>query len=366
MEIRLDAVSTAVARVRRALGNGPLPPADSLIQGAEENLELVRVGRGAHNVPYADALLRAAASMAREAATAGGADPRLGSVNLGQPLEVGSCQSCHFGVDGGGEVVWEGRRFPHRRHTVNAGFECQACHTPMDDHGGTTLGSTDACDGCHHISDSPQACGICHTPPVADTIAFESRSFLHDPHLSMGFECHLCHQSPSMSVGLETCGGCHELHHTPSTNCSFCHSEAPSEIFSTEVGQFPHEPHTAMGFDCTTCHQEPGAGTNLEVCAGCHSLHHQVTTDCRMCHNEDPKGKHMPELAHVTVCTTCHTGEAQAGLTRWSPTVCLACHQDREEHSGGMECTLCHEIPPLPGGGGEGGGGSPFLHSGWE
>jgi predicted CXXCH cytochrome family protein len=60
----------------------------------------------------------------------------------------------------------------------------------------------------------------------------------------------------------------------------------------------------------------------------------------------------MPELAHVTACTTCHTGADQAGLTKWSRFVCLACHQENEEHSGGMECTLCHEIPPLPGGGG--------------
>ena len=93
----------------------------------------------------------------------------------------------------------------------------------------------------------------------------------------------------------------------------------------------------------------------MEVCAGCHSLHHQPSTDCRMCHTEDPKGNHRADMAHVTACTVCHSGADQAGLTKWSPSVCLVCHQDREEHSGGMECTLCHEIPPLPGGGGGGG-----------
>ncbi|NNM05882.1 MAG: hypothetical protein HKO65_12400 [Gemmatimonadetes bacterium] len=352
LELRQEAVSDVVARVRRALGNRPAAHTDSLLLQAEENLELVRVGRGAHNVPYADGLLRAAAALAREAAVAGGADPRLASVNLGQPLEEGSCQSCHFGVDGGGEVFWEGRRFPHRRHTVNAGFDCQACHTPMDDHGGLTLTSTGTCDSCHHRSESPQSCGICHSGPVGDTLAFESRNFLHDPHLSMGFECNLCHQRPSMAVAGDTCLTCHELHHTPSTNCSFCHSAPPEGLLATEVGEFPHEPHAAMGFDCATCHSEPGAKANLEVCAGCHSLHHQVTTDCRLCHTEDPKGNHMPELAHVTACVSCHTAGDQAGLTEWSRNVCLVCHQENEEHSGGMECTLCHEIPPLPGGGG--------------
>jgi predicted CXXCH cytochrome family protein len=125
----------------------------------------------------------------------------------------------------------------------------------------------------------------------------------------------------------------------------------------TKVAAFSHEPHTAMGLPCATCHQGPGtAGGSPEVCAGCHSLHHQVTVECRACHTDDAKGNHRGDMAHVTACTVCHSGEAQAGLTKWSPKVCLVCHQDREEHSGGMECILCHEIKPLPGGGGGGGG----------
>ncbi len=60
MQTRVEAVSRAVAQVRRALGAQPSSPADSLIRAAEENLELVRVGKGAHNIPYADQLLRAA------------------------------------------------------------------------------------------------------------------------------------------------------------------------------------------------------------------------------------------------------------------------------------------------------------------
>jgi len=291
LRIRLESVSGAVAQVRRALGSLPPAPADSLIRGAEENLELVRVGRGAHNVPYADQLMRAAAAMAREAAMAGGADPRLASVSLGQPMEVGSCQSCHFGVDGGGVVTFQGREFPHRRHTVNAGFQCEACHTAIEDHGGLVLTSTEACDGCHHISDSPRACGFCHPAPEGDTLSFASGSFLHDPHLAMGFGCDACHQSSTMRVEEESCSTCHSLHHTPSTNCSLCHTE-------------------------------------------------------------DPKGSHMAELAHTTGCTACHTGADQAGLTEWSRNVCLVCHGENEEHSGGMECTLCHEFPPLGGVGG--------------
>lgn len=367
LEARRLSASRAVNRVRTELGSNPGSPADSLLLGAEENVELVRIGRGAHNVPYADELLRAAVRMAQEAAEAAGVDPRLASVNLGQPLEAGSCTSCHYGVDGGGIVTWQGRQFPHRRHTVNAGFECQACHTPMTEHGGLILESTATCDNCHHISDSPRACGFCHSAPAGDTISFASRSFLHDPHLAMGFGCDACHQAPSMAVSEDTCAGCHELHHQPTVNCSFCHEGPPSDTLETALGRFPHEPHTSMGLDCTNCHQGPGSAGSGEACAGCHILHHQPATDCRLCHTESPRDRHRADMAHVTACTVCHSGAEQAGLTKWSRTICLVCHQDREDHSGGMECTLCHDIPPLPGGGeGEsvrgGEATSPYLH----
>jgi hypothetical protein len=360
LENRIESVDRAVTQVRRGLGPDPSQPADSLIRAAETNLELVRIGKGVHNVPYADELLRAAVRLARAAASSGGVDPRLASVNLGRPMEVGSCTSCHYGVDGGGVVTWQGRRFPHRRHTVNAGFDCQACHTPMSDHGGLTLASTETCDNCHHRSDSPEACGFCHAAPAGDTLSFASRTFLHDPHLAMGFGCDACHQAPSMTVDEATCGGCHELHHMPSTNCSFCHEGVPADTFPTPAGSFLHAPHDAMGLECATCHQGPGTGGTAEACATCHTLHHQPSMNCLMCHTENPQDNHRADMAHVTACTACHNGPDQAGLTEWSPTVCLVCHQDMGEHSGGMDCTLCHEFPPLPrgGGGGDEGGGS--------
>ncbi len=353
LNTRVQAVSGAVVQVRRALGSRPSPAADSLIRKAEENVELVSLGKGAHNVPYADKLLRAAVRLAREAAEAGGADPRLASVNLGRPMEVGSCTSCHYGVDGGGVVTWQGREFPHRRHTVNAGFDCQACHTPIAQHGGLTLESTAACDACHHRSDSPQACGFCHEAPGGRSLTISGMPFRHDPHLAMGFGCDACHKAPSMAVERSTCDGCHSLHVASGVDCSSCHTQVPQDTLATEVGRFLHQPHDDMGFSCATCHQPAGGAGRPEVCAPCHSLHHVPTTDCRLCHTGDPKSSHMAELAHVTACTACHTGSDQAGLTKWSRTMCLACHQDKEEHSGGMECEVCHQMAPLPGGGGE-------------
>ena len=63
-----------MARARAALGPVNTPPrrvADSLLRQAEENLELVRVGKPAHNVTYADQLLRAALDLVRQAVRQG-------------------------------------------------------------------------------------------------------------------------------------------------------------------------------------------------------------------------------------------------------------------------------------------------------
>jgi nitrate/TMAO reductase-like tetraheme cytochrome c subunit len=290
MQTRVDAVSQAVARVRRALGPHPTAPVDSLLLVAEENVALVGVGKGVHNIRYADDLLRVALQTAQDAARAGGVSPSLASVQLGAPIGEGECATCHFGEGTQGDVYWRGRRFPHRRHTVNAGMACTTCHTSFDEHGGLRVESTATCDACHHVSDSPRACGFCHSAPADEVLQGPSGGFIHQPHLDMGFTCDFCHQSPSMGVEDATCAQCHSLHHSPER-------------------------------------------------------------ECRLCHTDDTGQKHMAELAHTAGCVTCHTGADQAGLTSWSPQICLVCHQDKEEHSGGMECTLCHEMPPLGGGG---------------
>jgi nitrate/TMAO reductase-like tetraheme cytochrome c subunit len=289
-ERRVSAVASGVTRIRQAIGDRPGTRADSLLRAAEENVALVQVGRGAHNVRFADDLLRAGLALAQDAARAGGVDPGLASVQLGAPVGQGECATCHYGEGARGDVYWQGRRLPHRRHTVNAGMTCTTCHTPFSqDHGGLRIESTDTCDSCHHVSNSPEACRFCHTPPGADTVAYGSGSFIHEPHLKVGFTCELCHQAPTLSVPEESCAQCHSIHHTPDRNC-------------------------------------------------------------RLCHGEDTGSKHMAELAHTSGCTLCHGGSDQAALTSWTPQVCLVCHQDQEEHSGGMECTLCHEIPPMGGG----------------
>ncbi len=161
-------------------------------------------------------------------------------MNLGQPMEVGSCTSCHYGVDGGGMVTWQGRAVPPPPAHRERRLRLPGCATlPLSEHGGLTLASTATCDNCHHISDSPRACGFCHDAPAGDTISFAGRSFLHDPHLAMGFGCDACHQAPSMAVEEETCAGCHSLHHTPTRELSVLPRRGPPGHGDHGDGQLP-------------------------------------------------------------------------------------------------------------------------------
>ncbi len=292
MAERVEKVGAALRRVRRGVGRRGGEEVDSLLRAAEENLELVRVGKGAHNVPYADRLLRAALEMAQTAARRAGLDASVAAVNLGRPLEEGSCQTCHFGVETRDPLRWKGRVFYHERHVVNAGMECTACHTPLSEHGGLRITSPATCDGCHHLPRSAEACFLCHESGPADTLAVPAGSFVHAPHVEGGLSCDFCHEPPSMS---------------------------------------------AQGADC----------------ASCHVIHHEPERNCLLCHGPETQSRHPGAVIHTIPCTSCHTKSEQKPLVRWSRTVCLVCHQDRVEHNAPVECVQCHQIPPMGGGGGE-------------
>ncbi len=284
---RLRRVTPVVVQARRLVGPAPGVAADSLMRAAEANLELVRVGRGAHNMPYADQLLRAALGLAQRAVEEAGSPGRLPAVDLGPPLSEESCLSCHAGMEETAPVTWNGRSFPHSRH-VSDGLRCETCHTPASDHGGLLFADVDSCDQCHHSAATPDGCSDCHGGAPSGSFPVETGRFIHEPHVGGSITCGQCHVPPFMDASGTDCTTCHMIHHTPST-------------------------------DCTACH-EPSVG----------AIH--------------------PPAVHQSGCQPCH-GEAVPLLTSWSRDVCLVCHQDRVEHNSPLDCVQCHDIPAMGGGG---------------
>jgi len=288
IERRVDIASDVVGGARRAVGSAPMRTralVDSLVSQAEENVSVVRVGRGAHNIGYADELLRAAITFIEEAVRSGGLPYALPDVKLGPRLGENVCLSCHLGVERK-VVPFGGREFPHERHVLLAGLACTDCHTSLEQHGTTTLASVTACNACHHRQIDAMNCAACHPGS----------------------------------------GG------------------APERPVEHPIGEFPHGPHVDAGFNCDFCHSSPSMSATELNCDMCHGPHHQPEASCVSCHREGAKQNHALSFAHLQ-CSQCH-GDAVAGIDRWSRQVCTVCHVDRVEHNAPLACDACHQIDP--------------------
>ena len=288
-EQKVRRVERVVVAARRAAGNAPVrtrAQVDSLLALAAENVDFVEQGRGAHNIAFADELLRASLELVREAVSVGGLPYAVPDVDLGPRISESSCLQCHLGVER--QAVRFGEtEFDHERHVIRAGLSCTNCHTSFEDHGRTLLTSQADCAGCHHAQIGARNCAECHAGP----------------------------------------GG------------------APETPVATDVGDFPHSAHREAGLACSMCHEPPAMSAAGVDCVACHDFHHQPEASCVSCHDEGAKEKHMLAFAH-SQCSNCH-GDKAEGITEWTRQVCTVCHTDRVEHNAPAACHLCHQMDPL-------------------
>jgi len=290
MERRLAVVDRVVDRAQASVGSASVRSravADSLIRLARENTDLVRAGRSAHNITFADELLRAAVDLVREAVSEGNLPFTVPELNLGPRLSENVCLQCHLGVENQ-NLEYNGRQFGHEMH-VTANLACTDCHSPLEEHGQTTLAGSGSCDACHHRQIGPMNCAQCHAGP----------------------------------------GG------------------APEGNIVHAVGDFSHDVHRAADLACSECHDASAMRPSEALCETCHDRHHQPAATCLSCHRGGAKAFHDLSFAHMQ-CTSCH-GDNVSGVTQWSRQVCTVCHDDRVEHNAPADCILCHEMEPLAG-----------------
>ncbi|MEJ2484033.1 MAG: hypothetical protein P8049_13215, partial [Gemmatimonadota bacterium] len=137
MEDRLTRVEQVVRQAQAAPRTGSLESraqSDSLLRLAKENIELVRVGRGAHNIVFADELLRASLDLSQQAVAAGGLEFTMPAVNIGPAVGEDVCLRCHLGIETQ-SGAWDGGPFSHGPHVEKSSLPCSVCHTPLDEHG---------------------------------------------------------------------------------------------------------------------------------------------------------------------------------------------------------------------------------------
>ncbi len=288
LERRRSEVASVVDAARSTLGGAPVrtrTTADSLLSLAQENVNFVENGQGAHNIVYADQLLRASLRLVRQAVDEASLPFTVPEVELGPKIEANACLQCHLQI-GGQRGRFDGRAFDHEPHVQRADLACTECHTNLQDHGGITLTDRSACDACHHRVIDPLNCANCHSGPggaPTATISTATGNFSHAVHRGRGLACSVCHTAPSMTAQGLTCDNCHEFHHRPQNSCLDCHKGGVLEIH-------PAAAHNG----CTICHGDQAAGIDAwsrEVCTVCHAdqVEHNAPADCHLCHT-------MPEL----------------------------------------------------------------------
>jgi len=220
----LERLVPRLTELERAAGASA--EASELLRRARADVEVVvhDGSRGVHNPDGALTLLRAAAERLDRAGD-------LVGVEGAPPLAAGApfrsavgCSTCHLGLerDGGAGA------FPHGRHLVAAGLDCDACHA-VEPHGEPAFDRAD-CAGCHHrespdLDFDPWECSDCHAPQdrfvAGDLTALgglAGRAGLDDPPAPMADkECTDCHGEPPdvLQPNPVLCGLCHDETYPP-------------------------------------------------------------------------------------------------------------------------------------------------------
>jgi hypothetical protein len=222
---------------------------------------------------------------------------------------MGSCQSCHNGVQAGGK---------HPSH-IPSSDNCEDCHRTLTwlgarfDHAGIT-----------------SSCFSCHNGSIATAKSAN--------HIPSGIDCETCHSTSSWSgarfdhAGITTgCFNCHNgsiatgksANHVPSGNdCETCHS--------TRSWLSSGFDHTGITTGCFNCH-------NGSTATGMSAGHFVTTLDCALCHS----------TSSWTPITFRHASPGYPGDHAVRP-ACIQCHQSNSQVATwtfpqyAPDCAGCH------------------------
>jgi len=207
---------------KRSVDLPKLKEAERLVKEAQENVDLVRYGKGVHNIKYSVSLL----SVANEKLTQ--AMKLIGSYYLPPPLPLSQaslrseCYSCHLDVEKKKTEIF-GSLFAHQTHLQKANIGCERCHSNQRVHGELIL-NKQSCENCHH-QEKKRECQKCHGDGPTPPIEYKSVDFVHDVHTTtLGMSCTDCHQRKNGKMRLMTDFDCYSCHHPlEEKECEDCH-----------------------------------------------------------------------------------------------------------------------------------------------
>ena len=162
---QLERIGPMLTELEQALPTQRDHPALQPYIEARQNLQIVaRDGsRGAHNVTYALAALAAGAERIDRSFELLGIERDVRAADGFPVLSKDGCSVCHLGIEDEQVALADGRPFPHGRHLLAAGLDCDTCHS-VERHGEPAFARAD-CASCHHQGSErldPWECATCH------------------------------------------------------------------------------------------------------------------------------------------------------------------------------------------------------------
>jgi len=187
-----------------------IPKKDFRFKEAEENLNMVKIGKGIHNIDYSSQLLNKSIELINEVLE----ENNLSSYKLlteEEPYNI-SCWKCHKGIEYSQTIALK-IPFSHFVHIYKNKILCTTCHNEHSN-GNFKMkikAKYSECKNCHHKSVSEEKCKKCHSSVLKETISYENKAFLHSLHYGdLELNCLKCHNlMPTPSLNKQLCKECH-------------------------------------------------------------------------------------------------------------------------------------------------------------
>jgi hypothetical protein len=230
---------------------------------AETNFNLVKDGKGVHNVDYALKLLENVSNNIEGiAASLGEKNYRVRrSKLLTDDREY--CNLCHFAIQTKDVEKFGEDKFPHKRHMEI--IMCTKCHS-REVHKKITV-TKEICESCHK-----------NFSKIPNYINYRGIKFPHILHSSTkSIECTVCHTSLDFSkiqIKSDACTSCHHKDKDLRKICSVCHPVQNNMYNGTILGEkLDPDIMNSSGVVCEDCHlpnKNVISRPSNDVCAGCH------------------------------------------------------------------------------------------------
>jgi hypothetical protein len=206
----------AVQEVRKSRGD-ERKKAESMIQEAEFNIEVVDRGKSVHNISFSQVLLQASYNKIIDALKLCGSLYQPESF-VTHPEEIPTkCATCHAGIEENRSEIF-GLDFPHKNHLIEQKIQCDTCHSNTKKHGEFTA-TKQSCSTCHH-KDTKKECTSCHQLQKTFYQGGEVSGLVvpKDIMFEAGAECSDCH------------GEGENIKRPDKSSCLECHDEGYDDM----------------------------------------------------------------------------------------------------------------------------------------